>query len=117
VELQEVQARLAAEEDGVPRCTSCLGALKPDVVLFGELLDAGTLARARELCEGAELLLCIGSSLEVHPVASLPLVTRQAGGSVAIITQGPTPLDDVAEVRLQGDVVQELEALLVALDA
>jgi NAD-dependent deacetylase len=116
VELAEVQARLAGEEDGVPRCASCLGPLKPDVVLFGELLDGGTLARARELCEGADLLLCVGSSLEVHPVAGLPLLTREAGGAVAILTQGPTPLDGVAELRLRGDVVRELQALVAALD-
>jgi NAD-dependent deacetylase len=58
------------------------------------------------------VLLCIGSSLEVHPVAGLPLLTREAGGAVAIITQGPTPLDELADVRLRGDVVRELEALL-----
>jgi NAD-dependent deacetylase len=85
-------------------------------VLFGELLDAGALARARELCEGADLLLCVGSSLEVHPVAGLPLLTREAGGAVAIVTQGPTPLDGIAELRLRGDVVSELSALVAALD-
>jgi NAD-dependent deacetylase len=115
IALEEVQARLDADADGVPRCESCDGALKPDVVLFGELLCAARLTRARELCEGAEVLLCIGSSLEVHPVATLPLLTRQAGGAVAILTQGPTPLDDVAEVRLRGDVVAELDGLLAAL--
>ena len=63
------------------------------------------------------MLLCIGSSLEVHPVAALPLLTREAGGAVAILTQGPTPLDELASVRLHGDVVDELAALLAALDA
>ena len=73
--------------------------------------------RARVLCEGAELLLCIGSSLEVHPVAALPLLTLEAGGAVAILTQGSTPLDHLAEVCLGGDVVDELGALLAALSA
>ncbi len=85
-------------------------------MLFGELLPAGALSRARELCERADLLLCIGSSLEVHPVAGLPLLTHRAGGAVAIVTQGPTPLDDLAEVRLHGDVVAELQELVAALD-
>ena len=58
------------------------------------------------------MLLCIGSSLEVHPVAGLPHVTASGGGAVAILTQGPTPLDDIAAVRLRGDVVEELGALL-----
>jgi NAD-dependent deacetylase len=87
------------------------------VVLFGELLPAPALQRARELCAGAELLLCIGTSLEVHPVAGLPLLTDAAGGRVVIITQGPTPLDSVAALRLGGDVVAELEALLDAIEA
>jgi NAD-dependent deacetylase len=89
--------------------------LKPDVVLFGELLDGRALDRARSLCEKADLLLCIGSSLEVHPVAALPLLTAEAGGSVAILTWGPTPLDGIAEVRLRGDIVEELGALAGAL--
>jgi NAD-dependent deacetylase len=115
VELAEVRARLAAETDGVPHCAECGGPLKPDVVLFGELLSAAALQRARELCEGADVLLCVGTSLEVHPVAGLPLLTHEAGGAVAIITQGPTPLDDIADVRLAGDVVEELGALVSAL--
>ncbi|HEY4824000.1 MAG TPA: NAD-dependent deacylase [Solirubrobacteraceae bacterium] len=115
VELAEARARLAADAEGVPRCAACDGPLKPDVVLFGELLSAPVLQRARELCEGADVLVCVGSSLEVHPVAGLPLLTREAGGAVAILTQGPTPLDGIAEVRLSGDVVAELEGLLAAL--
>jgi NAD-dependent deacetylase len=115
VPVAEARARIAAAADGVPRCAACGEPLKPDVVLFGELLDAAALDRARELCERAEVLVCIGSSLEVHPVASLPLLTQAAGGTVAILTQGPTPLDEIAQVRLHGDVVEELDALVAAL--
>ncbi len=115
VAVGEVRARLQREPDGVPRCTHCAGPLKPDVVLFGEMLDAHALQRAQELCENADLLICIGSSLEVHPVAGLPLLTRRSGGAIAIVTQGPTPLDDYATVRLRGDVVLELQALVQGL--
>jgi NAD-dependent deacetylase len=117
VELEEVRGRVRRAVDGVPRCERCAAALKPDVVLFGEMLPVAALERSRELCEGAELLLCVGSSLEVHPVAGLPLLTHEAGGRVAIVTQGSTPLDGLASVRLSGDVVEELEGLLAALDA
>lgn len=113
--LELVRARLRAAADGVPRCERCDEPVKPDVVLFGELLPERALARARELCARADVLLCIGSSLEVHPVAGLPLLTRDAGGAVAIVTQGPTPLDAIAGVRLRGDVVDELDALAGAL--
>jgi NAD-dependent deacetylase len=115
--LERAQALMSADAEGVPRCGACAGPLKPDVVLFGEYLRASTIERARALCEGADLLLCIGSSLEVHPVAGLPLLTREAGGAIAILTQGPTPLDGLAAVRLQGDVEHELRALADALAA
>jgi len=114
VTLEQARARLRSDAEGVPRCETCAGPLKPDVVLFGELLPEPALRRARELCERADLLLCIGSSLEVHPVADLPLLTHARGGAVAIITQGPTPLEHIAAVRLGGDVVAELEGLLAA---
>jgi NAD-dependent deacetylase len=113
--IAEVRARQAADADGVPRC-ECGQALKPDVVLFGEYLPADALARAEELARGADLMLCIGSSLEVYPVAQLPGVTLSGGGRIAILTQGPTPFDEQAAVRLSGDVVAELEAVLAALE-
>jgi NAD-dependent deacetylase len=115
VPLAEVRARLAAAPDGVPRCDACQAALKPDVVLFGEWLPEQAIDRAFALAAGADLLLCVGSSLEVHPVAQLPDVTHANGGAVALITQGPTPWDGRAAVKLDGDVVAELEALLGAL--
>ena len=113
--LDETRRRLAADERGVPRC-DCGAALKPDVVLFGEFLPDGVLERSHELAARADVLLCIGTSLEVQPVAQLPGVTRGGGGAVAILTHGPTPFDARADVRLDGDVVSELEGLLAALD-
>ncbi len=112
--LDEVRSRLQVAKDGVPRCDAG-HPLKPDVVLFGELLPEAEISRAFALADAAELLLCVGSSLEVHPVASLPEITLAAGGRVAIVTTGPTPYDDLASVKLGGDVVDELEAVLAAL--
>jgi NAD-dependent deacetylase len=109
-----VRARQAEDNHAIPRC-DCGQALKPDVVLFGEYLPRGALARAQELAVGADLMLCIGSSLEVYPVAELPQLTLSAGGSIAILTRGPTPFDPRATVRCSGDVVDEMEALLAAL--
>jgi len=114
-DLDDVQARRARAHDGVPRC-ACGEPLKPDVVLFGEMLPQRALARAEALCAGADVLVCIGSSLEVYPVAGLPGLTLRRGGALAIITQGPTPLDGAADLRLGGDVVEELEALVAALE-
>ena len=98
----------------MPLCV-CGEPLKPDVVLFGEFLPEAALELATELRAEADLLLCIGSSLEVHPVAQLPAITLRHGGDVAIVTQGRTPYDERAAVRLSGDVEEELQALVAAL--
>jgi NAD-dependent deacetylase len=79
------------------------------------MLPEQAMADAYALAAEADLVLCIGSSLEVYPVASLPGITLDEGGRVALITQGPTPYDDRAEVKLDGDVVAELEAVLAEL--
>ena len=102
-------------DDGVALCSYCSGPVKPDVVLFGELLPAEAMAEAEALASRADLMLCIGSSLEVYPVAGLPAVTMGRGGRIAVITKGPTPFDPDAAVRMDGDVVADLEAVLAAL--
>lgn len=112
--IAEVRRRLEDSPVSVPAC-DCGEPLKPDVVLFGEWLPQGALEEAYALAAGADVLLCIGSSLEVHPIAQLPSVTRQNGGAVAVITQGPTPWDARAAVKLDGDVVAELQGLVAAL--
>ncbi|MEY2535279.1 MAG: NAD-dependent deacetylase [bacterium] len=113
--LAEARARLERDPAGVPRC-DCERPLKPDVVLFGEWLPEAALDRAFALAAEADVLLCVGTSLEVHPVAQLPAITHAAGGAVAVVTQGPTPWDARAAVKLDGDVVAELQSLVAALD-
>jgi NAD-dependent deacetylase len=103
------------DEDGVASCSGCMGKVKPDVVLFGEMLPEAAMNEARELAESADLMICVGSSLEVYPVAGLPELTISAGGRLAILTQGPTPYDGEADIRMHGDVVEELTAVLAAL--
>jgi NAD-dependent deacetylase len=102
--------------DSAPECPACVAPLKPDVVLFGELLPERAMTEAQELAAEADLMLCVGSSLEVYPVAGLPALTRAGGGRLALVTQGPTPYDGDAELKLDGDVVDELRAVLSALD-
>jgi NAD-dependent deacetylase len=112
--LAETRARLEADAEGVPRC-DCGAPLKPDVVLFGELLDEAAMDRASALAAGADVMLCVGSSLEVYPVAGLPELTLQSGGRLAIVTRSTTPFDHHAAVRLDGDVEEELTAVVAAL--
>ncbi|HEX6457178.1 MAG TPA: NAD-dependent protein deacylase [Solirubrobacterales bacterium] len=103
------------DERGVALCAACGGAVKPDVVLFGELLPEEAMVEATELAEEADLMLCVGSSLAVHPVAGLPQLTLENGGALAIVTKGDTPYDRDAELKLDGEVDEELAALLAAL--
>jgi NAD-dependent deacetylase len=85
----------------LPVC-ECGEVLKPGVVMFGELLPLEALEHATQLARRARLLLVVGSSLEVHPVAGLPFDTLGAGGTLAIVNRGPTALDRHAELVLDG---------------
>jgi NAD-dependent deacetylase len=98
-----------------PPCPRCGRILKPDVVMFGELMPEAELDRAYELAREAALLLVVGSSLEVWPVAGLPQETLHAGGVLAIVNQGQTPYDACAELRIAapaGEALAEVVRLL-----
>jgi len=95
-----------------PECPHCGAILKPDVVMFGEAMPAAETERAFELARAAALLLVVGSSLEVFPVASLPQETLDAGGALAIVNRGETPYDGRALVKLDSAAGEVLPALL-----
>ena len=103
------------ESAGVPRCAECDAVLKPDVVFFGELMPVGEMERATKLACDAGLLLVVGSSLEVYPVAGLPEETLAAGGQLAIVNRDSTPYDSRADVRVTGSAGQILAAVLARL--
>jgi len=112
--LEDVLALL--EDAPAPACPSCGAILKPNVVMFGELLPAAAIDRAFELARTARLLLVVGSTLEVYPVAGLPLETIGAGGAVAIVNRGPTALDEVAALRIEGSAGEILGRVVEELD-
>jgi NAD-dependent deacetylase len=114
-ELDRVVAMIEREPESAPECTACVSPLKPDVVLFGELLPEQAMRRSHSLAAEADLMIAIGSSLEVYPVAALPGLTLDNGGRLVLVTQGPTAYDGDATVKLDGDVVDELVAVLAAL--
>jgi NAD-dependent deacetylase len=114
-ELPRVLALL--EDAAPPACPECGAILKPDIVFFGELLPARAIDRAFELAREARLLLVVGSALEVHPVAGLPLETLDAGGAVAIVNLGPTPFDSRAELRVEASAGETLRAVADELGA
>jgi NAD-dependent deacetylase len=105
-----------AERLPVPRCLECGAVLKPDVVMFGEHLPIAAIDRATELAESAALLLVVGSSLGVWPVAGLPQATLDGGGKLAIINRDPTAYDVLATLVIRasaGDVLASTAAALV----
>jgi NAD-dependent deacetylase len=112
--LDEVLGLLDAG-DWAPHCTGCGAVIKPDVVFFDEVLPEGAIDRAYELAAEALLLLVVGSSLEVWPVAELPLVTLRGGGKVAVVNDGPTSIDDRAELKLSGKAGEVLTQTLARL--
>jgi NAD-dependent deacetylase len=103
------------EDAPAPACPRCGRVLKPDVVMFGEQLPAAAIDRAFELAELTPLLLVVGSSLEVYPVAGLPQATLDGGGRLAIVNRGSTPYDGDAELVLDRDAAAVLPALAAGL--
>jgi NAD-dependent protein deacetylase/lipoamidase len=100
----------------LPSCPECGATLKPAVVMFGELLPADAIDRAQRLAAEAGLLLVVGSSLEVHPVAGLPGETLAASGALAIVNRGCTPWDSRADLVIEAGAGETLRALAAALD-
>ena len=99
----------------LPPCPECGEILKPGVVMFGELLPARAIERAQDLAAEAGLLLVVGSSLEVHPVAALPGETLAGGGALAIVNRGGTPWDSRAELVVDAAAGETLRGLTAAL--
>jgi NAD-dependent deacetylase len=99
------------ETSDLPSCPRCGDVLKPGVVMFGELLPAAALERATELARAARLLVVVGSSLEVWPVAGLPLEAH----AFAIVNRGPTALDDRALLKIDAGAGETLSAVLESL--
>ena len=106
-----VQGRLDRELP--PRCRRCRGIhIKPAVVLFGEAMPVGAVAEAYELARACDLMLVVGSSLQVYPAANVPLTAVEEGAPLLIVNADPTPFDRLAEVTLRGRAAQILPELL-----
>ena len=85
--------------------------------MFGELLPAGTMEKAAELVADARLLLVVGSSLEVYPVAGLPEDALHGGARLAIVNLGPTPYDRRADLKIDASAAETLAATVAELDS
>lgn len=99
----------AGEAD--PPCRTCGGILKSATVLFGEGLDPGDIDRADVAARTCDLLLAVGTTLNVYPVAALPLVARRAGARFVVVNGRGTDQDDAADAVLRGSISAILPAL------
>jgi NAD-dependent deacetylase len=101
----------------LPVCADCGAVLKPGVVMFGELLPVEAIERATALAQGAELLLVVGTSLEVWPVAGLPEETLAHGGKLAIVNREETPYDARADLVVHESAGEILAACLTSMSS
>jgi NAD-dependent deacetylase len=99
------------EKGEIPRCPDCGAVLKPNVILFGEQLPQKTWHEAQNLTQKCDLMLVAGSSLEVLPVARLPLEAIQYGARLIIVNQNSTYLDERADVVIHENVAIVLPAI------
>jgi NAD-dependent deacetylase len=108
--MREVLVRVRAGEDD-PLCTACGGILKSDTISFGQQLVPEVIERAMHSAQHADLLLTVGTSLQVYPVAGAVPLARQAGARVVILNAQPTQFDDIADAVLPGAIGDILPAI------
>ena len=99
----------AGEED--PDCGRCGGILKSATISFGQSLVPAVISRAMRAAERADLLLAIGTSLQVYPVAGAVPIAKAAGARVVIVNAEPTPFDEIADAVLREPIGRILPAL------
>lgn len=114
--MPEMIARVRAGEDD-PRCPDCDGITRSTTILFGEMLDADVINAATEAAETCEMMIAVGTSLFVHPVASLFPLAVESGAHSIIVNAEPTPFDDVADEVLSGDIQDEVPRLIASLQS
>ena len=108
-ELREVRAAFEASGEA-PHC-ACGGIVKSATVAFGQAMPQTPLRLARELCESCDLMLVVGSSLQVQPAALLPLLAARSGARLAIVNREATPLDAAADLVVRDDIGTVLSQL------
>lgn len=96
------------QERQVPRCEKCRGMMKPNVILFGEMLPEEAINAAWEEAQLCDLMVIAGTSLEVTPAAHLPLMAHRSGAKLVIVNFQPTRADSYAEVVIHEDVAEVL---------
>jgi NAD-dependent deacetylase len=99
------------EEFSAPTCEGCGGFLKSANISFGQQMPAEPMRRAQAWTEAAEVFIVIGSSLQVQPAASFPVIAKRRGALLAIINRDVTSLDDIADYLYRGGIGEWFEQL------
>ena len=99
------------ENGQIPRCDSCDGVLKPNVILYGEQLPIDVFNEAQLMARTCDLMVIAGSSLEVTPACEIPMLALENGARLIIINFDPTYIDEYADVVFREDVVDVLSIL------
>ena len=102
--------RVRAGEDD-PACHTCGGILKSATISFGQPLVPEVIARAMQAAARTDVLLAVGTSLQVYPVAGVVPVAKDAGALVVIVNAQPTPFDDIADAVFHDPIGDVLPAL------
>ena len=105
-----------AEPDAEPPRCVCGSFLRPDVVWFGELLDAGHLQRAYEALARCDTILVVGTSGLVYPAAGFPALARSAGARVIEVNPEETPVTPIADVFVRAGAGEALPRIVAALE-
>jgi len=111
--MERALARVRAGEDD-PACRSCGGILKSATISFGQNLVARDLQRAERAARGCDLLLAVGSTLAVYPIAGVVPVAKRAGARVVIVNAQPTEMDELADAVIRGQIGEILPVLIGA---
>jgi NAD-dependent deacetylase len=98
-----------------PHCDHCGGILKSTIVFFGEILPQSEIEQANRWANEADAVISVGSSLSVYPAAYIPLEIASRGDTFVIINKGPTDLDSLASIRLEGLAATLLPQLVNAI--
>jgi NAD-dependent deacetylase len=109
--MERALARVRAGEDDPP-CRSCGGILKSATISFGQNLVVEDIERATAAAQGCDLLLAVGSTLSVYPVANVVPIARMAGARIVIVNGSPTEMDDLGDAVLRGPIGEILPALV-----
>lgn len=105
--MQDVLARVRAGEAD-PRCPACGGLLKSDTISFGQSLVPEVIDGAMRAAAACDLLLAVGTTLQVYPIAAAVPIARAAGARIIIVNAQPTPFDDIADALLTGPIGEAL---------